>query len=186
MIPRFSIIPGPLFPPVPCSTPASSRASCSYHRFSSRAISSVTGTSVIRRPSCASDERMNVAVSRSAPPDDASSSATVVRRSFSSPAKRTISRALTINASRSFSASSISSCVDCADVSTPRTRPSGIDLLSIPQDDKKRGRVAAYQCQPVRCSTRQFSDRLFLSEGSSFSYYLTYFSQTKAHLPSFS
>ena len=124
MMPRSPIIPAPFFPPVPCNTAESSRASCSYHRFSSRAMSRVTGTSVIRRPSCAREERMDVAVSDSAPPGDALSSLTVVSRSFSSPARRTISRALTMSASRSFSASFISSCADCADDCTPRTRPS--------------------------------------------------------------
>ena len=116
--------PIPFFPPVPCSTPASSRASCSYHRFSSRAMSSVTGTSVICSPSCTNEDRINVAVSGSAFPDDASDLVTAVSRSFRSPARRTISRALTIRASRSFSASFISSCADRVEVSTPRTRPS--------------------------------------------------------------
>ena len=147
-MPRSPIIPAPFFAPEPCSTAASSRASCSYHRFSSRAISRVTGTSDIRRPSCASDERMKVAVSGSAPPDDASSSVTAVSRSFSSPARRTISRALTISASRSFNASLISSCADCADDSTPRTRPSKRRLPSVPTNEE-RGHVATYQCQNV-------------------------------------
>jgi hypothetical protein len=173
MIPRSPIIPAPFFPPEPCSTAASSRASCSYHRFSSRAISRVTGTSAIRRPSCASDERMKVAVSGSAPLDDASSSVTAVSRSFNSPARRTISRALTISASRSFNASFISSCADCVDDSTPRTRPSKRRLPSVPKYDG-RGHVATYQCQNVPRSMKQFSGRLRLSGRSRISYSVAY------------
>ena len=162
-MPRSPIMPAPLFPPVPCSTPASSRASCSYHRFSSRAMSSVTGASAIRRPSCASDERMNVAVSDSAPPGDASSSlAVVVSRSFSSPARRTISRALTISASRSFSASCISSCADSAEECTPRTRPSNSRPLSAP-GDSGHATTAAYRYQSAPRLTRRFSGQSLLS-----------------------
>jgi hypothetical protein len=173
-MPRSPIIPAPFFPPEPCSTAASSRASCSYHRFSSRAISRVTGTSAIRRPSCASDERIKVAVSGSAPPDDALSSVSAVSRSFNSPARRTISRALTISASRSFNASLISSCADCADDSTPRTRPSKRRLPSVPTNEEK-GHVATYQYQNVPWSMRQFSGQLRLSGRSKISYSVAYF-----------
>jgi len=48
-----------------------------------------------------------------------------VNRSFSSAARRTISFALTISASRSFSASDISVAAFCAEVSTVRIIPSG-------------------------------------------------------------
>ena len=49
-----------------------------------------------------------------------------VNRSFSSAAKRTISFALTIRASRSFNASDMSIAVFCVEVSTVRRIPSGI------------------------------------------------------------
>lgn len=173
-MPRSPIIPAPFFAPEPCSTAASSRASCSYHRFSSRAISRVTGTSDIRRPSCASDERMKVAVSGSAPPDDASSSVTAVSRSFSSPARRTISRALTISASRSFNASLMSSCADCADDSTPRNRPSKRSLPSVLTNEES-GHVATYQCQNVPWLMRQFFGQLRFSGHSRISYSVAYF-----------
>lgn len=57
-----------------------------------------------------------------------------VNRSFNSAAKRTISFALTISASKSFNASDMSVAVFCAEVSTVRRMPSKSNDASLTLD----------------------------------------------------